>query len=223
MGTEARNDWLTVDEATDVVASLRHTFHLLKLVPTDLAVWKWVILSVHSALQGAMVCHLSGTANLGCLSALSADAWLNWHERDRRGEINWIDLGINEFGRPSLKPATKADCPPREYLAKPSELFERLRMPNKRRESGVGEILQISGAQRRAFKKLDELRNQFTHFSPMGWSIEIAGLPTMCSEILSVIRLIELDYWPFRHLEPQSRAELKKLILKLQRALQRML
>ena len=222
MDDEDLNSWLEIDEATDVVASLRHMLHLLKLVSADSTIWKWVILSMHSALQGAMVCHLNGTANSGCRSTKSAAAWLDWHERDRRGEINWINLESDEYGLPSKTPATKADFPPREYLAKPSELFERLMKPKKRLELGVGQILRISVAQRRAFKKLDELRNQFIHFSPMGWSIEIDGLPTICSEMLSVISMIESDDWPFRHLKPQSRAELKNLILELQGVLQQM-
>ena len=222
MGDENHNHWLEVDEATDVVASLRHTLHLLKLVSADSTIWKWVILSMHSAVQGAMVCHLNGTASLGCHSAKSATAWLDWHERDLRGEVNWIDLGIDEFGLPSRKPATKADFPPRQYLANPSELFKRLMKPNTRIESGVGQILQIGSSQRRAFQILDTLRNQFTHFSPMGWCIEIAGLPTICLEMLSVISMIESDAWPFRHLEPESRAELKGLILELEGVLRPM-
>ena len=222
MNDEYLNSWLEIDEATDVVASLRHTLHLFKFVSADSTIWKWVILSMHSATQGAMVCHLNGTDNLGCLSEISGAAKLDWREHNRRFEINRINLGSDEYGLPSKRPATKADFQPREYLAKPSELFERLMKPTKRLESGVGQILQISVAQRRAFKKLDELRNQFIHFSPMGWSIEIAGLPTICSEMLSVISMIESDDWPFRHLKPQSRAELKNLILELQGVLQQM-
>ena len=34
-----------------------------------------------------MVCLLSGTANLGALTPECARKWIEWYERDRRGEI----------------------------------------------------------------------------------------------------------------------------------------
>ena len=194
--------WLRTDEPSDVRDSLLHTLRLLDFVETDKAVWKWVILAAHSAVQGSMVCHLSGSSQLGCLSSKSAIAWLDWHDKDRRGEINWIDNGTNDLGLPSRYPATKADRPPRQYLAKPDELFVRLYDNSVRVEQGCGGVLEITDAQKTSIKRLTELRNDFTHFSPKGWSIELNGLPRIVLGSIIVCKTISADEYPFRHLDP---------------------
>lgn len=204
--------WLRTDEPTDVVASTRHTLRLLAFVKSDPAVWKWIILSAHSALQGAMVCHLSGSAQLGCLSSKSAADWLEWHERDRRGQVKWIELGNDELGLPSRQPASKADQPPRQYMAKPEDLFVRLHKPAKRIEGGCGSVVLLSDSQKRSFGKLNALRNQFTHFAPTGWSIELSGISQLVIDIFDIIKAIANDYYPFRHLKADERTELKILI-----------
>ena len=52
------------DERRDVVASLEHCALSLTRAKESDGAWKWAILSLHSALQGAMVCHLSGTLGI---------------------------------------------------------------------------------------------------------------------------------------------------------------
>lgn len=94
---------LRVDERTDVLISLSLCLRCLKSLGDDPGFWKWAILSLHNALQGAMVCHLSGTAQLGALSDKSDDDWLAWHERDRRGEIKCIEDGTDELGIPKTR------------------------------------------------------------------------------------------------------------------------
>ena len=59
--------YVEIDECQDVLVSLDHCVICLGLVEPSPGAWKWVILPLHSALQGAMVCHLSGTAQAGAL------------------------------------------------------------------------------------------------------------------------------------------------------------
>ena len=204
--------WLSIDEATDVAASLRHLGHCLKLAQTDQSAWKWSIIAIHNALQGSMTCHLSGTALLGCLSKKSACEWLEWREKDRRGEIGWIESLPDEFGIPSRRPASKHDHAPHQYMATPQVLFDRLHKEKLRAEGGCGAILSIALEQRKSFKLLNGLRNQFAHFTPMGWSIEISGLPRIFNDMLAVIRMISNDPWPFRHLDHAGRNAHDKLL-----------
>src|SRR5688572_4047231 len=118
--------WLRIDERSDVLASLSLCLNCLASATAEPATWKWAILSLHNGLQGAMVCHLSGTAQLGALDKESVMKWLEWHERDRRGEIKRISKGIDELGIPVFQFATRADQPPKEWLADTRELFRRL-------------------------------------------------------------------------------------------------
>lgn len=200
------DNWIYVDEASDVELSLRHLNLCLRAVEQDARYWKWAIISVHNALQGAMTCHLSGTANVGCLDRKSFEAWYVWNEKDRRGEINWIHGEPDELGISVRRPATKDDARPKEFLAKPHELFRRLYAPRHRIEPGCGAILEISNQQRRSFKMVNALRNEFAHFLPKGWSIEVSGLPDALSDLLKIIRIIAADDWPFRHLESHQRS-----------------
>lgn len=206
------SNWLSIDEPSDVVVSVRHTLRLLDFVGDERAVWKWVIIATHSALQGAMVCHLSGSAGLGCLSLKSASAWLEWHDKDGRGKINSIESEADEFGLIRRRAAKKADRSPRSYLAKPDDLFDRLYSENLRIEQGCGAVISISDSQKWSFRRLSELRNQFIHFTPKGWSIELSGLPRIVGDSFDVIELIARDNYPFRHLERKAREELGRLV-----------
>jgi hypothetical protein len=60
------------------------------------------------------------------------------------------------------------------------------------------DFLQLTPAQGRDIDRLHELRKQFTHFVPKGWSIERAGLPRIVGTALDLVE----------HLMKQSRAAL---------------
>ena len=91
-------DYVCTDERQDVLASLEHCVLSLTQTQESGGAWKWVVLSLHSA----MVCHLSGTAQLGALTKKSAEKWLEWYEKQACAE------------------------PPRERVAHASDLFGRL-------------------------------------------------------------------------------------------------
>lgn len=76
-------------EAEDVLGSLRHMNLCLEKALADKHAWKWAILSLFHALQGAMVCHCSGPSNIEALKSKSAKRiteWLNSSE-DSRGKF----------------------------------------------------------------------------------------------------------------------------------------
>jgi hypothetical protein len=63
---QEQDDWLRIDEQIDVLASLSLCLKTLGMVADDPTQWKWTILSMHNALQGASVCHLSGSGIFTC-------------------------------------------------------------------------------------------------------------------------------------------------------------
>lgn len=213
--------WLRIDERTDVLASLSLCSRCLDLVSSERTLWKWAILSMHNAMQGAMGCHLSGTAQLGALTDQCIDAWLDWHERDGRGEIKRISDGINELGIPKTRIARAQDFPPDERLADAKVLFKRLSSQNKRRES-AGAVLNIDDAQRESFGRLHDLRKEFAHFTPKGWSIELSGLPKIFLDMVDVLEQISADQWPFRHMGARELATLRGLLKTLRTQLCRL-
>lgn len=50
-----------------------------------------------------------------------------------------------------------------------------------------------------AMRRLNDLRNRFIHFGPQGWSIELAGLPTICRRAFEVVDALgwnsDFVYW----------------------------
>ena len=131
-----------------------------------------------------MVCHLSGTAQLGALTKNSAKQWLEWYEKQAGANL------------------------PSERVADAPELFSRLGDSEKRIESQCGAVLRITESQRLSFHRLNSLRNGFTHFQPKGWSIEIDFIRTILSDALAVLALVAEDPWPFRHMSQSQRDDL---------------
>jgi len=39
-----------------------------------------------------------------------------------------------------------------------------------------------------SFSRLNEYRNEFIHFTPKGWSLEMGGLPRVCLDALDLIQ-----------------------------------
>ena len=192
--------FIHIDENQDVLASLEYCSLSLTQVHHSDRVWKWVVLTLHNALQGAMVCHLSGTAQLGALTKKSAENWLDWHDKDRRGEITYVQEDMDELGFPKQRILNEEDNPPPQRVATTTILFERLYSLDKRIEGGCGGVISVTTQQRKSFERLHNLRNKFTHFSPKGWSIELQYIKEIIFDVAEILTLILDDDWPFRHM-----------------------
>ena len=185
----SKQNWLVTDEALDVLGSVRHTLRCLDFVKDDTHAWKWVILSLHGALQGACVCHLSTTAiPVGAVERHNAIEWSKYFEARR------------------TNPDAKL---PDTRLMNLPDLLKTVR-----REGTCG-----SGWNEAAVKIDDneinwlirihnECRNQLMHFSPTGWSIEVSGVPRLATLVTRIIGEIYSIGWAFRHLEEEERMEL---------------
>lgn len=61
-----------------------------------------------------------------------------------------------------------------------------------------------------AFKSV--FRNEFEHFKPKGWSIEIHGMPEIAIDVLEVIRFLALETNTYVHLNEDDRNLVEQLI-----------
>jgi hypothetical protein len=172
--------WVQTDEAEDVAASIRHVLRCRDLAAQDPQAWKWVALALHSALQGACVCHLVTTANpVGAVTSRNAGEWSKYFEASRT--------------HPGAKP-------PRTYLLSLTDLLIAIRKP---RSAGDGSnpfgvaLLDEELQWLRRFHR--EVRNQFVHFEPRGWSLEVSGISELAKLIARLIgEMLEMG-WAFRH------------------------
>ena len=53
--------------------------------------------------------------------------------------------------------------------------------------------LQLSKQQEDSVRRLKEIRDQFEHYIPTSWSIEIHGMPCITIDVLEVISFLALD------------------------------
>lgn len=185
-----RSDYFETSEAEDVAGSLRHL--KLSLVETrkDPQAWKWVVLSLFSAVQGSIVCHASGSAQIECLTTDSANNMLAW---------------LND------RTATRCDAP-EVKLASPRRLFRRLNGTYQDFPPSGG-IIVTDQATELYFERVVELRNNFSHFSPKGWAIEKPFIIEAIPALLELILKIHLSGYAFRHLD--NRTEVPTLISEL--------
>jgi len=178
-----------MDEAEDVAGSIRHIIRASQLVREDSGGWKWVVMALHSALQGACVCHLTTTAApIGAVTERNAGEWLTYFEDSR----------IN----PNAKP-------PKTHLMGLPDLLKAVRKPSSAGNGGNVAGVPINESELRWLQRFHkEIRNQFAHFEPLGWSIEVSGIPKIAKLVARIIRDILEIGWAFRH---QDRAQLEEM------------
>ncbi|HYC99564.1 hypothetical protein [Brevundimonas sp.] len=181
--------WIRTDEAEDVAASVRHVMRCRVLAGEDPQAWKWMALALHAALQGALVCHLVTTASpLGVVTDRNAQEWADYFEKSR----------------------TDRECrPPETRLLDLPELIKLARKP---RSAGDGRdaLIRVSDAELVWLRRFHaDIRNQFVHFEPMGWSVEVSGLASLAALISRIIEDTIQGGWAFRHKDVMWRDALR--------------
>nr|WP_204517955.1 hypothetical protein [Parerythrobacter lutipelagi] len=190
-GTTVSGSWVQTDEAVDVSGSIRHVIRTSAFIEADPQAWKWVVLALHSALQGACVCHLTTTASpVGALTNRNTGEWLAYFKNSR------TDSNAK---------------PPATYIKSLPELLKAVRKPHSAGDRSNLNGVKISEHEFRWISDFHEgIRNQFVHFEPMGWSIEVSGIPKIAQLVVRIIREIDDLGWAFRHQEPSEKSELRK-------------
>lgn len=158
--------YLRTDEEVETANAMQMAAQFATKLPEDLQMWRWVIIALHSAAQGVMVLSLRHGNGLLALSDESYSAWMTAYEKNEN--------------------------PPPEKLDSYLNLYKKV----KHKEWG-----QIGGNQRFVpkgseggdIKRLNSLRNQFIHFTPKGWSLEVDGLPSIALATAHLISFLALE------------------------------
>lgn len=80
--------------------------------------------------------------------------------------------------------------------------------------------LELSQQQKRSIQILkDWLRNNFEHYKPTAWPIEIHGMPQVAIDVLEVIRFLALDTGNYVHLTQSQRQQIKYMVARSKRVL----
>lgn len=156
--------WLRTDEQLEVISSLRMVLRSLESVSEDIEHWKWVVIALHNAAQGAMVLSLRAGNDFRVMSDKMAKKCDQAHRESRA----W--------------PKAKMDSFPNLYKKVQSQEVMGFYVHSKPLPSDTDRD--------RCVTKLLDLRNSFIHFMPQGWSLEVSGLPKICETTLEMIQFL---------------------------------
>ena len=186
-------EWIETDEQYDVLMSLREVRHQIGRADGEVGNWKWAVIALASAANGALTCNLTGDMGVGALETRVAEQTIQCMQ-------------------------TEPTVPrPKPRLASPSVLLERA--AGEVRIEQAGDTIAATETQRASFRRLFDFRSDFLHFKPSGWWIEISGMPGIFRDVLGIVRAVVDDGWAFRHLDDTERAELRCLCDDIETAL----
>lgn len=176
------NLWLRTDETEEAISALEMIAESALALSADIYSWKWAIIAAHNALQGFMVLALRQGNGLLALKDKIAAQWLKAYREGGKYPIEKLDNFLNLYKK------VKSD-----------------------RMLCYGHSMKFTATSdhNRSVKKLNQLRNEFIHFVPKGWSLELTGLPEICLRCLEVIEFLgwESGNIIFYDEEQKSRAE----------------
>jgi hypothetical protein len=153
------------DEHEEAIASLEAVARFLDDVVTSIDSLRWVTIALHLATQGLMVLSLSHGTSLGVLAKSQQKKWLEAQNAGR------------------LLPATE------EWLAAFLDLYKRVK--------GQGDISHRRGPpfpatpeHDNALERLNDFRNQFVHFVPVGWAIPVRVFVAYYARVLDLVEFL---------------------------------
>ncbi len=144
--------WIRYDEITNALDYLEKCSNFLKTVELEPYNWKWVVITLHSALYGFAISACKGMNSESVIT------------RTKSGHERLIDF---------------------------DEALKRCQDPTSMKVNINYKEFKFSPSQIKSIRKLHKaLRNNFEHFTPKSWSIELHYLPDMVYNCLEVIRLL---------------------------------
>ncbi len=155
--------WLRTNEFEEAVQSFESCLEFAIKATGDLSYWKWTMISLHNALQGFMVISLRRSDGFG---PIRDDIEKEWHEARSKGH---------------QLPVEKLDS----FL----NLYKKIKKEGSLQYSNEERFIP-KGNQGHSVKKVNEIRDEFIHFTPKGWSLECSGLPNCCLDCLQIARFL---------------------------------
>ena len=183
---ENMNIFLNTDEFEEIINSIELLNNQAKEL-IDIYQWKWVILSMHSTLQGFMVVGLTDSTGLNILRDNISQKWLRAYRNNEPYPVEKLDTFLNLF--------------------KKIKSEKMLRSTHSKKFESTTEI-------DRCVKKVNILKNKFIHLIPGGWLLEVSGLPNICVHCLEIIECMGWEsnnvFWLNEELEERCKIALEE-------------
>jgi hypothetical protein len=182
-----RDPWLSTDESVEAVLSLEMVSETLPRVLDNIHYWKWVLISLHNALQGYMVLALKGSGGLNILTKECAQQWMAAETRDD-----------------DVLPERKLD----NFL----NLYKKIKADRLMMMFIDSQPFKPHGTQTESVKMLNKLRNDYIHFLPKGWVLRVHGLPRVSRDCIDIIEFLAFECGNILWHDPNLKTKTKDLI-----------
>jgi len=125
--------------------------------------WKWAVIAIHGTVQAFMVLALHRGSGLLAMPDKHRDKWLKNYRAGGPLPPDRMDSFLNLYEK------VKTDAAAGWVHSKPF-------FPGETHDESMA--------------KLNDIRNEFIHFMPKVWALELAGLPAICLDCLAVARFL---------------------------------
>jgi hypothetical protein len=189
------DNWIETDELREATSAVEMFARLAGGLSQNPYWWRWAVVVLHAAMQGFMVCVLRGSNGLAVLPDKIAGAWLDARERGSQPPKEKLDSFLNLYSK------TKGD--------------RMRRFVHSRSFSPVG-------TQERNIQRLNRLRNEFTHYLPRCWALELGGLPAVCRDCLDYIDFLAFQSGNILWYPDDLQGRTRELLAEARRAIDRL-
>jgi hypothetical protein len=162
-------NWLMTDETQEAILALQLTREQLSHLASSGShhYWNWVIVGLHHALQSFMVLALSPNNYLNVLT-----------EKDAKAELAGYQQGHRKYSEPKLD----------KFI----NLYKKIKS-DRMKIYIDSKPFNPNHTQDRSVEKLNALRNDFIHFVPKSWAIEVNGLLQIAEDCINIIAFLAFE------------------------------
>jgi len=158
------DDFLKIEGSSAVIDDFVLLSEILQNTHKTTSLWKWALICLHNGLQGLMVLALQGSNGL---KTLRPEDLIKWHEAIENGTKPPANLKLDDF----------------------LNLYKKIKS-DKMLQNINSKQFKPNGTQGGAIKQLNRLRNEFIHFTPKLWYLELEGLPHIATDCLDVAEFL---------------------------------
>jgi hypothetical protein len=155
--------YLRTDQWTYAVSSVESAIDFAARAEEEPSWWRWLIVGLHSTVQGFMVLALEQGNGFAVMRPDIAAAWLKAYENGTPFPDDKMDFFLALYAKVKVKGGLGyfGDKP---FVPRPTHDWSML--------------------------NLNEIRNEFIHFMPKGWALELAGLPKIARECVEAAEFL---------------------------------
>lgn len=166
-------EWLRTDTTKEAFKSLEKLDETLSLVTTDAYQWKWAIIILHNCMQAFMVLALEGTNQIDVVK-----------NRDKYADCLYKLSQNIEMDADMKKILSNAQL---DFFM---NLYSKIKDTSNTQQLWNDSMFVATEKQDDAMELLNDYRNQFIHFFPFSWGIELTRLSGIFVPAIALIQFM---------------------------------